>query len=67
MKIIEIKCKSCGAPIKAESFSQIITCPFCKTDLVIDPEDNIYGNAKRKEMYGSSRYTYNGDDYVENM
>jgi len=38
MKLVEMKCKNCGAPLKVEENSKEIKCDFCKTQYKLDDE-----------------------------
>lgn len=40
MKLKELKCKNCGAKLKAEETSDVITCKYCKTTFSINDEYN---------------------------
>lgn len=32
MKLLEMKCKNCGAPLKVEENAQYINCQYCNTN-----------------------------------
>ena len=36
MQIVEVKCVSCGAKIKNESFNKTMVCEYCQTTNIID-------------------------------
>ena len=38
MKLVELKCKNCGAKLSIPKDSKIVTCDFCKTTFQIDDE-----------------------------
>ena len=38
MKLVEIKCKNCGAKLKIEPDNKNVTCKYCNTDFILDDE-----------------------------
>ena len=38
MKLVELKCKNCGAKLSIPKDSKIVTCDICKTTFQIDDE-----------------------------
>lgn len=38
MKLVELKCKNCGAKLSIPKDSKNVTCDFCKTTFQIDDE-----------------------------
>lgn len=39
MKLVELKCKNCGAILKTDSESDEITCKYCQTTFKVDDEE----------------------------
>ena len=65
MKMVEIKCPSCGGKLKVEdSQTKLITCEFCKSQFLLDDEKvqnitnyNIYQTAPSGKGQGNGAKT----------
>lgn len=44
MKLVELKCKSCGADLKIDKESDLVVCPYCRSKYKIDDDDNDMEN-----------------------
>ena len=49
MKLIELKCKSCGAILKVDADSKKIRCGYCRSEFIIDNEETIHTYIKIDE------------------
>ena len=49
MKLVEMKCKNCGAKLKVNSDVKEANCQFCGTEFEIDDEETEIKETKRKK------------------
>lgn len=51
MKIIDAKCKNCGAELKFDSGKTILFCPYCGTKLLLIDGDEVKAEKARSDAY----------------
>lgn len=47
MKLISIKCPSCGATVKYNKKDDSVICTYCKSQIVIQENKETYHNQKK--------------------
>lgn len=51
MKIVEAKCKHCGAELSFDSGKTMLFCPYCGTKLLIIDGDEVKAEQVRADAY----------------
>ena len=73
MKMIELKCKNCGAALEVEEEAKSVTCEYCHTTFLLDDEvqhiqhDNMYESGYEFEKGRIQAQNENAKDVMEEM
>lgn len=63
IKLIEMKCRMCGALLSIEGNTALIRCPYCHCEYLLDEGET--GLESIRKNYGESRFIYDGESYIE--
>ena len=61
IKLIEMKCRMCGALLSIEQNAALIKCPYCHCEYLL--QEAAPGMLGTRRNYGDFRFTYDGENY----